>query len=217
MSKAKKDGFFGQGSIREARAFAIVCTLWLWWSGREEVTDWRGLLVAIICCAFVFTFALLAYGLAYTILTKVWHVAYRPLLVKLGMLKPMAADHVLAARKAERAGRFADALTAYDEAIRLDLACEEAHFRRDDLLVRYPDLPNHVKADFMPRHMTEAAFELLSLRTASRLFDLAESSYRADPTQRHVRHENIPNASGKGIEVFIAISALDRIFLTVGG
>lgn len=96
-----------------------------------------GLSVEIVAVIFV---GLLVFWVARFSLRLGWDLVVRPLAKRHGMIEPIADDFVLAGWSAERAGRWADALTAYDEALQHRPWDEEAEARRAGLVHRCPDL-----------------------------------------------------------------------------
>jgi hypothetical protein len=82
-------------------------------------------------------------GLVAGLVWVLWQFVGRPAAVSCGLLRPRAYDLVVRGWKAERRGRWADALAAYDEAIRAEPGSEYAgyaHARREALLQSFPDL-----------------------------------------------------------------------------
>ncbi|OWK40617.1 tetratricopeptide repeat protein [Fimbriiglobus ruber] len=64
----------------------------------------------------------------------------RPLAVSLGLVRLTPYDYMVQAWKAERAGRWEDALAAYDQALRLDPSDQDTHARRNTVLEHLSDL-----------------------------------------------------------------------------
>jgi len=71
---------------------------------------------------------------------SVWYLGGRPIAVSLGLIKQTADDFVVQGWKAERRGEWAEALAAYDEALRLRRGDADAETRRVALLSRCRDL-----------------------------------------------------------------------------
>jgi hypothetical protein len=65
-----------------------------------------------------------------------WVFVLRPLAYFAGMVKPNAYDWEVIAWKEERAGRLAEALQAYNNALMLDLGNEIIWARRDSIIER---------------------------------------------------------------------------------
>jgi hypothetical protein len=84
--------------------------------------------------------ALVAFGVVGTLGWLIWILAARPFALSAGLIRPTADDLVVRGWKAEREGRWADALTVYDEALRKDKRHADAQARRAALLERVPEL-----------------------------------------------------------------------------
>jgi hypothetical protein len=83
-----------------------------------------------------FTFAVIAAGLLsiYAVGWLAWRLGIRSAAVALGFIPLTAYDYRVKAWKAERRAKWADALTAYGEALRLDPGEEEVCARISALL-----------------------------------------------------------------------------------
>jgi hypothetical protein len=75
-------------------------------------------------------------------LRLLWGLVGRPLAIRRGIVEPTADDLVVEGWGAERAGQWAEALAAYDEALRREPWDEEVAARRAALLHRFPNLAN---------------------------------------------------------------------------
>jgi len=78
-----------------------------------------------------------------TIGSLVWQVAFRPFAVSRGLIPMTAYDYVVRGWKAEREGRWVDALRDYELAIELNHRYPEGRIRRDHLLANHPELAAH--------------------------------------------------------------------------
>jgi hypothetical protein len=87
------------------------------------------LIIAVSVGVVVVSFALL-----------LWAVGGRSIALSLGWIVPGCHDYLVRAWKAERAGRWADALAAYNEALDLDPRSEDARTRLENLLHHRPEL-----------------------------------------------------------------------------
>lgn len=79
-------------------------------------------------------------GLTATVLWLFWILIGRPYAVSSGLIPMTAYDHIVLAWKAERQGRWADALAEYDKALALNPTDPDARIRRDSLLAAHPEL-----------------------------------------------------------------------------
>ena len=69
-----------------------------------------------------------------------WAVGGRSIALSLGWIVPGCHDYLVRAWKAERAGRWADALAAYNEALDVEPGSEDARTRLENLLHHRPEL-----------------------------------------------------------------------------
>lgn len=89
---------------------------------------------------FILLIVIAVVGVGATCSWLVWILAARPLALSLGLIQPTADDYVVRGWRAEREGRWGDALTAYNEALRRMRWHKDAKARRACLLERFPDL-----------------------------------------------------------------------------
>jgi hypothetical protein len=90
-------------------------------------------------------------GVSLTLAWVLWVSIGRSAALAFGWVQPQADDYLVQAWKAERAGRWADALAAYDEAVRLDPRSQDAHARRENLIRNCPELTDTAGAPPQPK------------------------------------------------------------------
>lgn len=98
------------------------------------IDDWLTLL-SLIAVLLVFVGVV-----AFAIFWPLWHYIVRPVAAARGIVPLTAHDYLVRAWKAERQGRWADALRAYDQALETDERDTEARARREALLEDHPEL-----------------------------------------------------------------------------
>lgn len=166
-----------------------------------------GTLALLLFVGLIVAYPLVAFALS------LWHLAGRPIALRLGVVVPTRDDLVVKGWSAERGGQWADALAAYEDALLLRQWDQDAEARRAQLLQHHPELAEEAERAQRKRLAAlspQDAFCYLAHRPSDRKLRLAAAAlcrcacgaHAGDRVRAAIErvesHADQPNPASKG-------------------